>query len=140
VLEPLGGYLLLATRMLGEATREWTAFNFGPDPSATYDVAKVCDMAGEAWGGGRWEEVGHDGGAEAGLLALDSSYARKELGWSPVLSVEDSVEWAVGWYRHAFDGGDVAAYTVDQIQRYAERARTTWRPVGRALPTGPTPS
>jgi CDP-glucose 4,6-dehydratase len=126
VLEPVGGYLLLAARMLGDPARYSQAFNFGPDPSATYDVATLCDMAGAAWGGGRWQHIGHDGGQEAGLLALDSSHARRELGWSPVLSVTESVEWAIGWYRNRFDGGDVSSNTIDQLRQYEARAAATW--------------
>jgi CDP-glucose 4,6-dehydratase len=130
VLEPLGGYLLLAARMLEDPVRFSEAFNFGPDPAATYDVGTLCDMAGAAWGGGRWEQVGPRDAVrtEAGLLALDSSHARRELGWAPVLSVEQSVEWAIGWYRHRFDGGDVRAYTLDQIARYEGLAAARWRP------------
>jgi CDP-glucose 4,6-dehydratase len=130
VLEPVGGYRLLAARMLEDATRYSRAFNFGPDPAATYDVATLCDMAGEAWGGGRWERIGHTGGKEAGLLALDSSFARHELGWSPVLSVKESVEWSIGWYRNGFDGGDVLRYTIDQLHEYEARAAARWRAKG----------
>jgi CDP-glucose 4,6-dehydratase len=133
VLEPLGGYLLLAANMLDDPVRYSRAFNFGPDRSATYDVARLCALAGPAWGDGRWEPAGlaERLGPEAGLLALDSSYARHELGWSPVLSVEQSVEWAIGWYRHRFDGRDMRSYTVDQIAAYEAMAAERWRRLPR---------
>lgn len=129
VLEPIGGYMLLATRMLDDPARYSQAFNFGPDPSASHDVRTLCTIAGAAWGGGRWEHVGQDGGGEAALLALDSSRAHKELGWSTVLLFEESVEWAIGWYRRRFDGADIPSYTIEQIRQYEARAADTWREI-----------
>jgi len=128
VLEPIGGYLLLAARMLAEPGRYADAFNFGPDAGAVYDVGRLCDMAAAAWGeGASWEQVGAAGGHEAGLLALDSSRARRALGWRPLLNVAEAVDWTVGWYRARFDGADMAAFSADQIARYEARAADMWR-------------
>jgi CDP-glucose 4,6-dehydratase len=128
VLEPIGGYLLLAAHMLAEPGHLTEAFNFGPDAGAVYDVGRLCDMAAAAWGkGAAWEQVGHAGGHEAGLLALDSSRARRALGWSPLLSVAEAVDWTVGWYRARFDGADMATFSADQIAQYEARAAATWR-------------
>jgi CDP-glucose 4,6-dehydratase len=128
VLEPVGGYLLLAARMLARPGEFAEPFNFGPDPSAVYDVGRLCDMAAAAWGtDASWEQVGHVGGHEAGLLALDSTRARRALGWSPLLSVAEAVEWTLDWYRTRFDGGDVAALAAAQIAEYETRAAATWR-------------
>ena len=128
VLEPIGGYLLLAARMLAEPGRYAEPFNFGPDAAAVYNVGRLCDMASAAWGeGAAWQQVGQPTVHEAGLLALDSSRAHHVLGWSPLLSVDEAVEWTVGWYRARFDGGDMAAFTGDQIARYEARAEAAWR-------------
>ena len=128
MLEPVGGYLLLAARMLAEPGRHAEPFNFGPDARAVYDVGRLCDMAAAAWGPeAAWEQVGHAGGHEAGLLALDSSRARTFLGWSPLLSVDEAVKWTVGWYRARFDGADMAAFTAEQIAAYEARTATAWR-------------
>ena len=128
VLEPIGGYLLLAARMLAQPGAHAEAFNFGPDAGAVYDVGRLCDMAAATWGDSAgWEQVGHVGGHEAGLLALDSSRARRELGWSPLLSVAEAVDWTLGWYRARFDGDDMADFSARQIDAYSARAATTWR-------------
>lgn len=133
VLEPVGGYLRLAECLLEKPSGLSTAFNFGPDPSSIWSVGALVDLAGSAWGGGRWEHVPSTGGHEARLLALDSSRARAELGWSPVLTVREAVEWTTRWYRTRFDGGDVAALAAAQIAEYESRAGRTWRaPAGRA--------
>ena len=130
-LEPIGGYLLLAANMLAKPGALADAFNFGPDAAAVCDVGRLCDLAVRAWGAGaRWEQVGHAGGHEAGLLALDSSRARHALGWRPVLTVEEAVEWTVGWYRARFDGEDMAVFSAGQIEAYEARANTTWHALG----------
>ena len=127
VLEPVGGYLRLAERMLESPAGLSTAFNFGPDPSAIWSVGELVTLAGTAWGGGRWEHVPAGGGHEARLLALDSSRARAELGWSPVLAVREAVVWTARWYRTRFDGGVVAALAAEQIAEYEARAERAWR-------------
>lgn len=127
VLEPVGGYLRLAARMLARPAGLSTAFNFGPDPRAICTVGELCDIAGAAWGGGRWERIAASGGHEARLLALDSSRARQALGWSPVLAVREAVEWTARWYRTRFDGGDVVALAAEQIAAYEARAAEVWR-------------
>lgn len=128
VLEPLGGYLLLAARMLAEPGRFTDSFNFGPDSSAVHTVGELCDLVVGAWGEGAWEQTGPSmGGHEAGLLALDSSRARHELGWSPLLGVNDAVGWTMDWYRTRFDGGDVPALVDRQIAEYEHRAAQVWR-------------
>ena len=133
VLEPVGGYLRLAARMLESPAGLSTAFNFGPDSSSIWSVGDLVDLAGAAGGGGRWEHVRSPGSHEARLLALDSSRARAVLGWSPVLGVREAVEWTTRWYRTRFDGGDVAALADAQIAEYEARAEGTWRtPAGRA--------
>ena len=104
-----------------------TAFNFGPDPASIWSVGELVTLAATAWKGGRWEHVPSGGGHEARLLALDSSRARAELGWSPVLGVREAVEWTTRWYRTRFDGGDVAALAAEQIAEYEARAERTWR-------------
>lgn len=127
VLEPIGGYLLLAARTLAEPGAFADGFNFGPDASAARDVGHLCDSAAAVWGeGASWEQVERVGGHEAGLLALDSSRVRRALGWHPLLSVDEAVEWTVGWYRARFDGADMAAFSAHQIAQYEARAVAAW--------------
>jgi CDP-glucose 4,6-dehydratase len=130
VLEPLGGYLLLGARMLAEPGGYAEPYNFGPDSSAVQTVGELIDLVVARWGEGSWEHVGHAGGHEAGLLSLDSSKARNELGWAPVLTVDEAVAWTIDWYRTRFDAGDVPALVDEQIASYEARALSAWRAAG----------
>lgn len=131
VLEPLGGYLLLAARMLEGSSRRdlapHTAFNFGPDPSSNIPVGDLVDSVVRAWGSGSWEYVPEPGAVhEAALLTLDASLAASEMGWSPVLDVGEAVTWTVEWYRTLATGGDTREHAERAIRFYEERASQTW--------------
>ena len=57
---------------------------------------------------------------EAALLTLDASRARTQLGWRERLSFEDAIEWTVSWTRAVAAGGDAAALTAEQLDRFAD--------------------
>ncbi|MDE2429071.1 MAG: CDP-glucose 4,6-dehydratase [Burkholderiales bacterium] len=105
VLEPLFAYLYLAQQAyhfpgLGEA------WNFGPDDAAS--VRDVVEMARQAYGRGDVAYAAQISGPhEAGLLALDASKARSELGIRPRWNLQRSVARTMQWYRD-FEAGQLA--------------------------------
>jgi CDP-glucose 4,6-dehydratase len=118
VLEPLSGYLLLGQKLLaGEAVD--AAWNFGPSPDATLEVADVVARLQQHW---PTFEVGNETAPqphEAALLALDCSKAERLLGWRPVWGAAVTLQRTVDWYR-AMDrdsnlrsAQDLAAFTHD---------------------------
>ena len=119
VLEPLAGYLLLAERMLDGKSACAEAFNFGPAPADARSVSWIVDRAARSWGEGACWEADHGGHPhEARLLSLDASKARAVLGWQPVLSLDQCVDWTVKWYRSAAAGADAAGLCIEQIEQY----------------------
>jgi CDP-glucose 4,6-dehydratase len=58
---------------------------------------------------------------EARYLRLDSSKARKDLGWSSRLNLSRALEWTVEWYRAYAAGKDMRAESLAQIRRYEQR-------------------
>ncbi len=128
VLEPLGGYLLLAARMLAEPGVFDDAFNFGPASDAAITVGDLTDRVVAAWGSGSWERAGEPVAVhEAGWLALDCSRAQRLLGWRPLLSIDEAVGWAVEWYRAHAEGADCRAVVDRQIAEYERRADAAWK-------------
>ncbi len=119
VLEPLAGYLLLAQKLWqgGEAYAD--GWNFGPIESHAWPVGKMVDVFCRLWGpDAQWSANSGDHLHEAHYLKLDSSKARKNLGWQPVLNMQDTLAMTVEWYKRYFIGEDPQAITLAQIAEY----------------------
>jgi CDP-glucose 4,6-dehydratase len=100
VLEPLNGYLLLASRMYEDPQKFCGAWNFGPNYDSIIPVGEVADMVVAAWGKGSWmDNLNKDGPHEATLLRLDISKAKSYLKWFPVWDTEKAIEQTVDWYK-----------------------------------------
>jgi CDP-glucose 4,6-dehydratase len=119
VLEALAGYVEIAERLLSGEKRFADAWNFGPADEDAQPVAWIADRMAKAWGvesGWRnWQgEVPH----EAGLLKLDCSKARAELGWRPTLTLEEALETIVTWHKAVGAGQSPRDVTLAQIRRF----------------------
>jgi len=121
VLEPLSGYLALADALLGESDGEFgRAWNFGPGEAGNASVGEVAETMAGLWGEGA-RVIRDSSGAhphEAGLLSLDSSLARQELGWRPRWLLRDGLERTVEWYRGWKRGEDMRRLSLEQIADY----------------------
>jgi len=125
VLEPLWGYLVLATRLLENKKQFAGGWNFGPNAESTVDVATLANLIRSAWPEARLVTPRDPMSLvlpEAGLLRIDSTKAVSQLGWGPQLSLRQSVELTVDWYRaHTSGHQDMRALTLAQIESYAEK-------------------
>lgn len=124
VLEALGGYLLIAERLLARAPGFADAWNFGPADEDARPVSWIVDRLRAAWGGDAAPPAPWRGAAphEAGLLKLDTSKARSLLGWRPALPLADALGWIVDWHKRTAAGEDARAVTGEQIDAYRARA------------------
>lgn len=102
VLEALQGYLMLGEKILeGEDVNR--AWNFGPD-SGSLSVLDLLTIAGRIWPKINWSIDNKPTHPHmVYLLKIDSTEAKEVLGWKPRLSMEQSVEWAVTWYRDYYE-------------------------------------
>jgi len=131
VIEPLGGYLLLAQKLLEQPSRYSEAWNFGPLPQSVYPVGKIADAffrhfrehAPQARNHPGWRDTSNpDQPHEAGLLMLDISKAMQVLGWTPALDFDQTVSITADWYAR-YDSEDVLALCRSQIAEYMEKNR-----------------
>jgi CDP-glucose 4,6-dehydratase len=123
VLEPLSGYLTVAQRLVEDPDEMDRAWNFGPGSEDCRPVLEVAEAIVQTLGRGAIEVPRTlDAPHEAQLLKLDSTRAREILGWTPLLTFEDSVRWTADWYRAWSRGDDMRAFTASQISEYSERA------------------
>ncbi len=121
VLDPLAGYLQLAERLCTDGAKFAQAWNFGPADRDARPVSEVLDRVTKLWGDGlRWEPDAGGHPHEAGLLRVDSTKARGELGWRPRLDLDQALQWTVDWYKADFAGKDMGEFTAAQIAAYGK--------------------
>jgi len=136
VLEPLGGYLLLALA-LAEAKRSGdverlkqlsSPFNFGPPLESNRSVAalvtEILKHRGGVWIGHFEENAVH----EANRLNLATDKAYHLLGWKPIWGFERTIAETVTWYlRSATEPIDTL--TRAQIGAYVSDAAAVGSPL-----------
>lgn len=136
VLEPLSGYLQLAARLWQDDGQRFAdGWNFGPADDSVVPVVELAQLLCRKWGRGEVViQVNPNQPHEAGLLKLDSTKARTQLGWHPVWNVDQAVQATVEWYRGVSRGVDPIALTNEQLDCYchdAQAVNTAW--VGNAV-------
>lgn len=118
VMEALGGYLLIAERLLDGDGSAASAWNFGPADEDARPVGWIVERLLELWGGGEWKQVGEPQRHEARLLRLDCSKARAELGWRPSMPLDKALNSIVTWHRAVADGASAREMTLAQLRDY----------------------
>ncbi len=121
VLESLSGYLLLGQKLLEGKTDFADAWNFGPEPSDNREVIEVLQHIQHYWPELDWEINQDTSVHEANLLYLDSSKARKQLGWHPVWNLETSLKQTALWYQNQQKNNECRSLT--QLHDYIAEAR-----------------
>ena len=130
VLEPLGGYLVLAQKLWNQPDLAG-AYNFGPETSEAATVREVVELARTAYGYGevRYGD-GSEGPHEAGWLALEIAKVRETLGVKPRLPLAEAVSRTMNWYRVQRDGTDARRLCEEEIAGYEA--------MSSAVPPAPT--
>jgi CDP-glucose 4,6-dehydratase len=123
VLEPLGGYLLLAQQLLTAPKPPCDAFNFGPPLSSNRPVVELVEAMLSHWPG-RWEAAPQaQAPHEAGLLHLQIDKAHHQLGWAPRWDFDTTVARTVDWYRQVHRGADALGCCLADLEFYTGGSR-----------------
>jgi len=135
VLEPLSGYMLLASKMWDEPTKYCEGWNFGPRTESIATVWNVATKVVENYyfpgsGGSSistLESMCHlidlsnpTDLHEAKLLMLDISKAKFKLGWEPRMNIDQTVELTADWYKR-YKHENVYEICLDQINKFIEK-------------------
>ena len=122
VLEPLIGYLLLGAHLTQNPVQYSQAYNFGPDVTDNLSVEEMVKIAINCWGEGDYQiEQSSNRPHEAGLLKLDISKARGELGWHPQYDAQDSISRTIEWYKRFLQDRDsIINFTIEQIFNFTQ--------------------
>jgi CDP-glucose 4,6-dehydratase len=102
VLEPLAGYLLLAERLFNNGLVHAGPWNFGPTEDGMKTVGWIVEeLSHRLQRPVNWRAEPSSGFHEAGLLQLDSSKAKQNLGWKPRWSLTTALDYLIDWH-HAY--------------------------------------
>lgn len=124
VLEPLYGYMLLASKMYENGIKYSGAWNFGPDEDSMVPVKVVADYIVKYWQSGRWVNLSSEDESmhEAAFLALDCTKAKTYLKWRPIFSLEEAIKYTVNWYKR-YKSINVYDLCVEQIEDYIQKLK-----------------
>lgn len=118
VLEPLSGYLLLASKMYEDPQEFCGAWNFGPNYDSIIPVGELADKVMARWGNGSWIDLSNENAShEAKLLSLDISKAKSYLKWFPLWNIDKAIEKTVDWYKE-YKKKDPYRICVKQIEEF----------------------
>lgn len=121
VLDPLYGYLFLATQLFSSPNHYSGSWNFGPREEASRNVKELAETIVRLWGGGQIRLAPvkphlH----EASFLYLNCEKAHQQLGWFPQWDFERSVRETVSWYRQVSEKREAFDLSKRQIETYLE--------------------
>lgn len=133
VLELCYGYLVLATCLLegrpglGKEPKDFVGgWNFGPDAALEISVGSLVRHMLDAI-----DQPVHPLKTQASMLhestylRLDSSKARAELGWKPLLDLQMTTTWTAEWYRQYLANPQCAGALIEsQIEKYVRLCRS----------------
>lgn len=118
VLEPLGGYMLLAMKMWEEPTKYCEGWNFGPRAESITPVWEVATKIVENYGQGELKDISDPSALhEANFLMLDINKAKFRLGWEPKMNIDQCIGLTTDWYKR-YKNMDVYDLCVEQIEQY----------------------
>jgi CDP-glucose 4,6-dehydratase len=121
VLDCISGYLTLGAKLLDGEAKAATAYNFGPSEIDNLSVAQLLEKLVLSWPELSWkaEPLSNSAPHEAGFLYLDSSRARRQLGWRPTWSLDVALEKTATWYRTVeADPAQARGITRMQVMEY----------------------
>ena len=99
------------------------AFNFGPESRSSKKVSEVAQML-----------LGHFNSKDSIIiqpdqylheekyLELDSTKARKIIGWKPTLEFDEAIEFTSNWFKGYGDRQNLFSLTLQQIKEFERMA------------------
>ncbi|MGM0779562.1 MAG: CDP-glucose 4,6-dehydratase [Bacillota bacterium] len=118
VLEPLGGYLILAEKLYLKGTGFGDAWNFGPADEDTVSVEWIINNMIKKWDKNINVVFEKPEFHETAILKLDCSKAYSELGWKPKWNIDKALDKVVEWFIAYRENEDLYKLCLKQIREY----------------------
>lgn len=124
VLEPISGYLQLASMLNKHNQISGRSYNFGPSSDNNYSVQDLVLRMSLYWDNVKWsnDSKSKKDLHESGLLKLNCDRALKELSWSPTLDFDSTVRLTAEWYKIYYENKNkILDITKNQIYEFMEK-------------------
>jgi CDP-glucose 4,6-dehydratase len=119
VLEPIGGYLVLAERLVTHGSDFAEGWNFGPADTDARDVEWIISRLVAEWGeGAAWFKDLSPQPHEATHLKLDCSKAHTRLNWQPSWNLDTTLSKIIAWHKAHLEGREMKEFCLKQIKEY----------------------
>lgn len=115
VLEPLNGYLILAKKLYKDPQKYSSAWNFGSKKNTVTSVFEVVKKIIKYWGKGKIK-INKNKFYEQKHLQLNINKSQKYLKWRPKLSISESIEQTINWYKQIYYKGPKTAEAITKMQ------------------------
>ncbi len=101
VLDVVRGYLILAIKLNTKKNVNGQIFNFGPHNSENFTVLEIVKFMKKYWHNVNWilKKNTNKKIVESKLLKLNSSKAKKILGWKCKMDLKNSLKITTDWYK-----------------------------------------
>ena len=122
VLDALGGYILLAEKSYHVDQVIGGEYNFGPEEQSSKPVGWLVNSLFQRLGNPAPFELSTQDSQmrEHSYLKLDSSRAKRDLGWIPRWSLEKTIDRISAWILSYVRGDDVLRMMQDRITEYEQ--------------------
>jgi CDP-glucose 4,6-dehydratase len=123
VLDPLYGYLLLLMKLYQKKEYKDYSWNFGPKKSNNKSVLNVVNELNNHFNNSIKivkKPILSKKYYESSVLMLDSTKARKTLGWEPKYNLKESLILVANWYKSFLQKKDLFVISKKQINSYFE--------------------
>ncbi len=121
VLEAVGGYMILASRLKDNKKLDGEVFNFGPGSHNNHDVQSLVQTMELYWKNVNWKIKKNKikNHFESTLLKLNCNKASKILGWRSVLNFKETTKLTISWYKEFYNNKkNIQNFSIDQIKYY----------------------
>jgi CDP-glucose 4,6-dehydratase len=100
VLEALSGYLVLALKLSKDKSISGHSFNFSSNKIKNITVLQFLKKIKNKWPIIKWSIKKNNQFYESSLLQLDTLKANSVLNWKARLSLNETIEFLVNWYKN----------------------------------------
>ena len=124
VLEPLSGYLLLGHKLIHKKLKRklLPSWNFGPEIRNCKNVEFITKLFLKRLKKKNLKIKNKNNNKfhESNFLSLNINKAKKELNWKPRLTLDNTINFTVDWYKNYFDREEMEKFTTKQIQLFLD--------------------